>query len=390
MEVNCVFKTVKWGFLGDKYTCKVNNVSILKPRTEITSFRGRYASGRSFEHVEALWFTAAEVHHVPRGLGKLFPNLNCMDIFNCGLKEVTREDLSEIKELKVLWLRKNKLEVLQDDLFADHPEMVCISFWNNQISTLGSALLDPLKKLRYADFSKNIGIDLRFDSNADNSVDLASFKAQVCEMFMPKPIAAEALPFVAEAFPSAAKVQSRKSVMDRIESIMEIDSFKDIEIHIANESFKAHKFVLAARSPTLRQKLCQYPDMRHLTITDMKVEAFAVVLDFMYNEVLIEYDGDVNLIEIYAAASRLAIKDLRAFTEETLLKEVTTANAFDVLLAAIKYDSPELKLKAFDEIKKMVGDRKLPDEMMNDPKVLEKIITAKKKFDDECKNVFRQ
>lgn len=74
-------------------------------------------------------------------------------------------------------------------------------------------------------------------------------------------------------------------------SLLEEGVESDVTIHVGEETFDAHKVVLAMRSPVFKAQL--YGPMRekmeehhHLTIDDMQPAIFRALLHFIYNDSL--------------------------------------------------------------------------------------------------------
>ena len=58
--------------------------------------------------------------------------------------------------------------------------------------------------------------------------------------------------------------------------------FKDFSIKIEDREFKVHKFLLAARSPTLAEMIKNNPDADELQLVDISVEIFEKILKYLY------------------------------------------------------------------------------------------------------------
>ncbi|KAG5667710.1 hypothetical protein PVAND_015681 [Polypedilum vanderplanki] len=80
-------------------------------------------------------------------LDKLIPNLLGLSIQNSKLKEITQNDLKQFPKMQHLFIIKNQLAVLENDLLKFNPELIYINFKENLIKTIDSKLFDGLTKL---------------------------------------------------------------------------------------------------------------------------------------------------------------------------------------------------------------------------------------------------
>ena len=114
MKLKCKFQFIKYLNLGKLYSCHVTNARIIKRGTIITAFQGEHAPGKSNEDVEVLTITHTTVRFFPRGLSKIFPNLRVVEIYDCGLQSISREDLTDISGLKAICLNSCLMEFPMD------------------------------------------------------------------------------------------------------------------------------------------------------------------------------------------------------------------------------------------------------------------------------------
>lgn len=96
-----------------------------------------------------------------------------------------------------------------------------------------------------------------------------------------------------------------------IKNLTKNDNFKDFIIQIDDQEFKVHKFLLAARSPTLADIFLANPEAENLKLVDIAVDTFEKILHFMYNDELPGDKDGVNFLQLYSAAGRLGIDELK-------------------------------------------------------------------------------
>ncbi|CAM0911930.1 unnamed protein product [Alopecurus aequalis] len=130
----------------------------------------------------------------------------------------------------------------------------------------------------------------------------------------------------------------------------------DVSFIIDGETFPAHRWVLAARSPVFRAELfgsMTEATMQFITLHEIAPATFRIMLRFMYTDVLPGEDelGD-SPPEIYrdllAAADRYALDRLKLMCAQKLLENVTVDIVATMLACAETYNCPELKNQCLD------------------------------------------
>lgn len=119
---------------------------------------------------------------IPSGITNYFRNLTVLVIAQTGLKSVSRSDLQPFRYLKGIYLDKNELEVLDEDLFVHNTKIQEINFSENLLKHIAFNLLEPLKNLKRADFFKNPCIDI----GASDHKQLDILKDLLREKFEPR------------------------------------------------------------------------------------------------------------------------------------------------------------------------------------------------------------
>ncbi|XP_047045037.1 BTB/POZ and MATH domain-containing protein 1-like [Lolium rigidum] len=130
----------------------------------------------------------------------------------------------------------------------------------------------------------------------------------------------------------------------------------DVSFVVDGETFLAHRWVLAARSPVFRAELfgsMTEATMQSITLHEMAPATFRIMLRFMYTDGLPEEDelGDSPLEifqDLLAAADRYALDRLKLMCAQKLLVHMTVDTVATVLACAETYNCPELKNKCLD------------------------------------------
>lgn len=175
MYVKCEYALESWnGFTNKLYTGWITSASITKidDRTIKKSISEIHENGKSDSDVEAVSFEETVVGFFPRDLHINFPCLIALSIFNCGLTEISRDDLKDLTFLEAIYLNSNQLKALPDDLFEDMPKLRIIELYGNKLEFISSKLLEPVtgNGLTLADFRGNKIIDAFYWPGKDGSV----------------------------------------------------------------------------------------------------------------------------------------------------------------------------------------------------------------------------
>jgi hypothetical protein len=139
--------------------CKALGLVITERDLIITSINGQTESYYHTQNVKSLNFFEQTMNFMPKGLEKLFPQIETILFYYSDLKELKKEDLAPFPMLKNLWTSANDLETLPSNLFEANPEITHVHFYNEKLKFVGENILSPLKKLTWADFLSNLCID---------------------------------------------------------------------------------------------------------------------------------------------------------------------------------------------------------------------------------------
>lgn len=156
--VKCFYVDTNFGF-----TCCVDGIHIHDPEVTII-FDSITQTGRTNCDVRHLWIENQVVDYFPKGLAAVFPNLTHITIKNCGLSEISSDDLRGLENIEYLHLENNKLTSLPNDLFFASNRLSEINFDGNKLKYLSSRLLQPvLGSIKVVSFRSNPGIDVFFN-----------------------------------------------------------------------------------------------------------------------------------------------------------------------------------------------------------------------------------
>ncbi|CAL1293486.1 unnamed protein product [Larinioides sclopetarius] len=136
--------------------------------------------------------------------------------------------------------------------------------------------------------------------------------------------------------------KSIRSLREGIAHIYETKEFADVHLVVGARTFKAHRLILAARSPEflkmLQKQSAASPTIREI-INDVTEDGFEILLRFIYTDQVDDLDQD-KLLGAYRAASRFKQKGLLKVCEERIAQwEITCENVCALLNELADIDS---------------------------------------------------
>lgn len=404
--MHCTFGFIQTNHFGNVYTCRILYQSF--PDQSRLTFFGDHLQGKSNKNVDYIIIHNCITYKVPKGLTNFFPNLKIMLIQNSNLQELRREDFDEYKNLKVFACVENPISFLPGNLFNDLKEIKSVVFIKNQLKVIEPNILDGLTKLTNVSFAVEPNFDICY-----SIYDPAQFRLDDVKHYLNQKFFSNYVMWMREENcklkQECCKLQ-QENWMLRMENgvlnsekmkvnsspdnglyadfkkYIEDENSKDLKIIIDDREFRAHKFVLAIRSPTLAKKIQERPEADSLNLVDISVGMFARILKYLYTN---EVPQDVNLLFLYAAAGRLQIKNLKDYAATKIMDWVNIGNALEIFELSCKYEHNQLKKKAYAEIKKKYPSINFRDEWLVQSEKLGKTIEGLKKQEAEMKNFER-
>ncbi|KAI3936270.1 hypothetical protein MKW92_029598 [Papaver armeniacum] len=141
-----------------------------------------------------------------------------------------------------------------------------------------------------------------------------------------------------------------------LKGLLESEIGSDITIQVGNESFKAHKSILAARCPVFRAQffgLVGKTDMETVAIEEFDPFAFKAMLLFLYSDEIPE-PGELSDLDSHCtsttimqhllfAADRFVLVRLKLMCEAKLCEEITPNTVATTLALADQHECLQLK-----------------------------------------------
>ena len=343
MEVTCEYKYAEW-FRKMTYVCDISSGSITQPQTVITAIIGDHDRGKVDKNVEAINIKNLVVHFFPRGIiPNQFTNLRHFKLYNCGLKEIYRMDLSGMRNLRSVNFDQNKLKRLPDDLFVDTPRLEWVSFDNNELVCLSSKLLVPFEDndLQRISLKNNPGINTYFVSKSsreyqrghddDRHSSLDDFKMKIdksCKV--------------------ERTMKKTKNHFDSFKALLESGSLSDIELEAGTETILAHKVVLASQSPVFASMFSAKKTMIAVKIKSCSSKSVNNLLEFIYTG---EIERVYEVMDLFVLAVNFEIPKLKEFCENLIFNELLYSNAQQVLELGTLHNCSSLVRAATEKLR---------------------------------------
>jgi speckle-type POZ protein len=135
-------------------------------------------------------------------------------------------------------------------------------------------------------------------------------------------------------------------------SLLETNLGADVTFSVGAETFKAHKIVLATRSPVFKAELygpMKEEGMGPITIKDVQPDVFKALLHFIYTDSLppldaLEADDHSEMIRhLLVAAERFAIERLKLICQSFLCENLNVQTVATTLALADQHNCDVLK-----------------------------------------------
>ncbi|KAK1647759.1 hypothetical protein QYE76_065564 [Lolium multiflorum] len=133
----------------------------------------------------------------------------------------------------------------------------------------------------------------------------------------------------------------------------------DTAIVVGGEEFRAHRWLLAARSPVFAEELLASPKGKkdsgahRIEINDMQPSVFKSLLRYMYTDALpvsTDDDGVATARDLLGAANRYKLERLKLICEDTLWQRIDVNTVAGILAAAEQHQCRALKAACMDFI----------------------------------------
>ncbi|KAL6659097.1 hypothetical protein ACP70R_003137 [Stipagrostis hirtigluma subsp. patula] len=141
-------------------------------------------------------------------------------------------------------------------------------------------------------------------------------------------------------------------LLDNLGKLLESEEQADVTFKVGEETFHAHKLVLAMRSPVFKAQLygpLKEEGRQNITVEDMEPRVFRALLHFIYRDSLPamdDLDADENeeiVKHLLVAADRYAMERMKLMCESILCKRLDFENVAATLAFADQHHCSKLK-----------------------------------------------
>ncbi|MEJ1288601.1 hypothetical protein NN561_019634 [Cricetulus griseus] len=143
----------------------------------------------------------------------------------------------------------------------------------------------------------------------------------------------------------------RCTMADELGQLWENSLFTDCSLVVAGQEFRAHKAILAARSPVFRAMFehdMEESRTNRVEILDLEPQVFKAMMEFIYTGKAPDLHSMADAV--LAAADKYGLERLKVMCEDVLRMDLSVENAAHTLFLADLHSAGQLKTKALDFI----------------------------------------
>lgn len=183
LRISCQYGEVdSWAiYVENVYRCNVTAMNVEMADEVVEGITGTHLSAKRNDDVNVFSIRNKPCRFLPSGIGSLFRNLEGLEIYRAGLKAITKEDLKQFPNLKVLWIYANDLQTLPSGLLDNNQKLISVSFWNNNINSIAADVFDTLEDLQRVTLKENSCIS----RNAMNRNQIIELKLKIAKKCKP-------------------------------------------------------------------------------------------------------------------------------------------------------------------------------------------------------------
>lgn len=112
--------------------------------------------GVTNDNVRGVMITDTTCHFVPKGLEKVFVNIEALQIYNSKLRSITQQDLEPFPNLLAIHMNANNLISLESNLFRYNPKLRHVNFGYNHLRIIPFDIFDSIEDLKDVYFNGNV------------------------------------------------------------------------------------------------------------------------------------------------------------------------------------------------------------------------------------------
>lgn len=138
-------------------------------------------------------------------------------------------------------------------------------------------------------------------------------------------------------------IDTLATLSDDLNTVLKSVELKDVTFFIGEKRLKAHKVVLAARSPVFKRMFStEMQELRtnKVVVSDINCDTFKEMLHFIYTGKVTD-NFETVVMELYAASHKYQLDDLKSICVAEISENLSETNAEAILEFANIYDCDE-------------------------------------------------
>lgn len=152
---DCYIENIPWIQIGQHYAC-TPQISSSSTGSVLSKVKASHEFGKTNKDVKILSVSGqTAVDRIPSGINEFFPQIIGFQWLGGSLKTVSRQDFDQFPNLLAVNIQRNKLVIIDGDLFLNTPRLKFIGFSENLIKNVGHDLLADLDDLTGVHFQSN-------------------------------------------------------------------------------------------------------------------------------------------------------------------------------------------------------------------------------------------
>lgn len=152
-EFGCVYGKFTYFNYERPYACNIKKINC---QAQANALKIKHLAGKSDRDLTVVQYQGdRSCKRIPRGFQNLMSNLEALYFKGCGIKTVSKADLSPLPKLILLHLGDNKISYLEGNLFQANLKLKYVVFEKNELSFVSPSLFDNFVSITLASFYGN-------------------------------------------------------------------------------------------------------------------------------------------------------------------------------------------------------------------------------------------
>jgi len=372
MDVNCTYYTTAQKFHGVSmsiYSCHIQKALIVETLKPL----GDHQSPKQNQDVLKLSVTSSKIIKLPNLLS-IFSCLKILCLNYCGFESLPAMMIGLTNKLVILNLDNNNIKTLELCFKGRFAKLETLSARSNKITNITCPQPGTKASFRELLLTGNANYDCNFTIAHGERSD--TFLNRILQSDPSKQKKQEEVPKI--TVPDPAAHSSKINAL-----LLQNGTLSDFVIKCKKKQFKVHKSILAVNSSVFEAMLLhklEEAKSNQLIIKDFNEATVEEFLTFIYTGKVPQNNS--NLMDLFAIAALYDVKELKKYCGQEIFPNITEVNALDVLAMGNLYEDVNLKKNAFEKLKEFLKEPQLNAAFMNKPEELNKLVDAKRIYDN--------